>query len=98
MSLVIRGTPRAGEGVGMSQTLASKGEGSRDRRLMSEGEAARLLDCSEASLRRWRRQGRAPRCVKMARLVRYDPTDLEEFIERHKDRPAPRRGPHALCS
>lgn len=51
--------------------------------LLNEGEVAQLLQCTKSALRRWRREGRGPRFVRLGRLIRYSPTDLEEFIEQN---------------
>jgi predicted DNA-binding transcriptional regulator AlpA len=50
--------------------------------LLTENEASGRLKCTVAALRRWRRERRGPRYVKMGRLVRYSQKDLEDFIER----------------
>ena len=69
-----------------------------DQSLLNEGQAAKLLTCSVATLRRWRRQCRGPRYARLCRLVRYDQADLADFVEQHKDRPCPRRGRRTTCS
>ncbi len=51
--------------------------------LLNEGEVAQLLQCTKSALRRWRREGRGPRFVRLGRLIRYSPSDLEEFIEQN---------------
>jgi excisionase family DNA binding protein len=48
--------------------------------LITESEAATLLRISLTSLRRWRREGRAPVYRKLGRSVRYRRDDLEDFI------------------
>ncbi len=50
--------------------------------LLSETEVAQALGLSPATLRRWRWAGRGPRFAKIGRAVRYDPGELNEFIER----------------
>ena len=42
--------------------------------------AAHLLGISPSTLRRWRREGRGPRAIKLSRLVRYRLTDLKRFL------------------
>jgi hypothetical protein len=49
--------------------------------LLNEYEAAAMLSCSVAALRRWRLLGRGPRYVKIERLVRYRPEDLRAYVE-----------------
>ncbi len=52
--------------------------------LMREQEAARLLDHSVATLRKWRVKGGGPRYVKISRRsVRYRHLDLMDWIEHH---------------
>ena len=41
---------------------------------------ARLLQVSEATLRRWELAGFGPKPLRIARLVRYRMADLEEFL------------------
>lgn len=48
-------------------------------KLLTVKQAAELLGCSEAAIRKWVYQRRLPR-VKVGRLVRVRVTDLETFI------------------
>ncbi len=50
------------------------------RPLAKEQEAARVLDLSVKTLRRWRWAGKGPRFLKIGGAVRYDPADLEAFM------------------
>ncbi len=50
-------------------------------RLLTETEAASLLNLSIKTLRRWRWAGRGPRFLKLGAAVRYDPADLAAYIE-----------------
>ncbi len=49
--------------------------------LLTETEAAALLGLKVATLRRWRWAGKGPRFLKIGGAVRYDPADLEAFID-----------------
>lgn len=49
-------------------------------RLLTQGEAARVLRLSERTLERLRVSGNGPVYVKAGRLVRYRESDLEEWI------------------
>ena len=49
--------------------------------LINETEASRVLGLSVKTLRRWRWAGRGLRFVKIGSAVRYDPADLDAFIE-----------------
>ncbi len=49
--------------------------------LINETEAARILDLSVKTLRRWRWAGQGPRFVKVGTCVRYAVADLAAFIE-----------------
>ena len=51
------------------------------RPLLKEGEAAKLLNVEIATLRRWRWAGRGPWFIKIGAAVRYDPHELNAFIE-----------------
>jgi excisionase family DNA binding protein len=42
--------------------------------------AARALGVSVSTLRRWARDGNGPTVVKIGRLVRYRPADLDRFV------------------
>ena len=50
-------------------------------RLLTELEAAEILSVEPTTLRRWRWAGHPPRFLKIGAAVRYDPADLQEFIE-----------------
>ena len=52
--------------------------------LFDETKAASLLDIKVATLRRWRWSGDGPSFIKVGAAVRYDPTDLEEFVNRNR--------------
>ena len=52
------------------------------RLAVDEEAAARLMDVSAATLRRWRRQRKGPQWFKLSRLVRYRVRDLELFLAR----------------
>ena len=49
--------------------------------LLTENETAKALHCTRAALRRWRRERRGPRFVKLGRLIRYRQSDLETFVD-----------------
>ncbi len=49
--------------------------------LLKEDEVAQVLQCTQSALRRWRREDRGPRFVRVGRLIRYSKSDLEDFIE-----------------
>jgi hypothetical protein len=53
----------------------------RNRALVNETEAARILGISVKTAGRWRWAGKGPRFVKVGACVRYDLADLEAFIE-----------------
>ncbi len=57
--------------------------------LLTEGEVAEVLKCTKSALRRWRREGRGPRYVRVGRLIRYRQPDLELFIEKNAVRQNP---------
>ena len=49
--------------------------------LLHETETAKILSVKVSTLRRWRWAGQGPRFIKLGAAVRYDPSDLKEFIE-----------------
>jgi predicted DNA-binding transcriptional regulator AlpA len=52
--------------------------------LMNEQEAAAMVGCSVALLRKWRLFREGPSYVKIGRLVRYSQTDLNAFLDSHR--------------
>lgn len=56
--------------------------------LLNEHQAAKVMGCSVALLRKLRSVGEGPTIVKLGRLVRYPQADLVAFIEAKKKRAA----------
>lgn len=52
-------------------------------RLFNEHDAARVISCSVALMRKWRLFGEGPTYCKIGRLVRYRQADLDAFLEAH---------------
>ena len=52
--------------------------------LMNEHEVSRLLCLKVATLRRWRWAGTGPKFIKLGASVRYDPRDLEQYINERR--------------
>jgi hypothetical protein len=50
---------------------------------MTETELARRASVSIAVLRKWRREGKGPRFLKLGRLVRYLFGDVHAWMEEH---------------
>ncbi len=63
--------------------------------LVDEIEAARILDLSPLTLRRWRWAGKGPRFVKIGAAVRYDLADLTATIEAGRRNSTSDPGPEA---
>jgi excisionase family DNA binding protein len=55
--------------------------------LKDEREAANFLGVSVSGLRKWRNRGIGPRYCRFGRLIRYRLSDLNEWIEAHKNEP-----------
>ena len=51
------------------------------RRLLTEVELSKILNVAVATLRRWRWAGHPPRFLKIGAAVRYDPADIEAYVE-----------------
>ena len=51
------------------------------QKLITEHETAERLSIRVCTLRKWRWEGRGPRFVKIGAAVRYDPADVDAFIE-----------------
>ena len=54
--------------------------------LVGEREASGYLGLSTRTLQKWRLQGLGPRFVKLGRAVRYDPADLQEYLQASRRR------------
>lgn len=51
--------------------------------LLNEGQLARLWNISIRTLQKWRTTGDGPRFVKVGSLVRYRPSDIDDFVARN---------------
>jgi predicted site-specific integrase-resolvase len=49
-------------------------------RMLNETAVAEALAVSVAALRRWRREGRGPRFVRLERCVRYSEGDVKNYL------------------
>jgi predicted site-specific integrase-resolvase len=56
-----------------------------DPLVVDQATAARMLGVSVSTLRRWGREGRGPRVIRLSRLVRYRPSDLRRFLRATTD-------------
>lgn len=54
--------------------------------LVTEHEASVILGLSVRTLQKWRLQGNGPRFVKLGHAVRYDPAELEHYIDHARRR------------
>lgn len=52
--------------------------------LFNEHDAARVISCSVALLRKWRLFDQGPAYCKIGRLVRYRQEDLNSFLDSHR--------------
>lgn len=57
---------------------------SRDSSLFNEKEAAKYLNLSVKTLQYWRVAGDGPIFIKLGRLVRYENSALENFIQKNR--------------
>ncbi len=48
--------------------------------LLNQGQAAAILGLRPKTLEIWRHRGGGPRFVKIGRLARYRPSDLDDYI------------------
>lgn len=49
--------------------------------VLTEREASERLGLSVRTLQKWRLLGRGPRYLKLGQAVRYDPDDLDAFLQ-----------------
>jgi hypothetical protein len=52
--------------------------------LFNERDAAKVISCSVALLRKWRLFDEGPAYCKIGRLVRYRQKDLDAFLDQHR--------------
>jgi hypothetical protein len=50
-------------------------------RLLTERDASQWLGLSVRTLQKWRLQGDGPRFLKLDHAVRYDPADLQVYVD-----------------
>lgn len=55
--------------------------------LLDTAEAAKRLDVKPQTLKDWRHAGRGPRYIKLGRSVRYDPADIDAYVDAHRVTP-----------
>jgi predicted DNA-binding transcriptional regulator AlpA len=55
-----------------------------DSIVLNERQAASVLGCSVALMRKWRLFGAGPLYCKIGRLVRYRQADIDSFLEAHR--------------
>jgi len=51
---------------------------------LTEADAAHYIGMSRAYLRAGRQHGRGPAYVRLGRAIRYRPSDLDRFLDRHR--------------
>ena len=54
---------------------------------LTEIEAAARLGLKVATLRAWRNQGRGPAYLRLGRAIRYLSTDIDDFLQSHRQVP-----------
>jgi len=54
--------------------------------LLTEAQAAEILNCTPRALQRWRGVGEGPIFIKVGRLCRYRRSDLEAYIQENTRR------------
>lgn len=60
------------------------------KKLISTKEAAEMLGTTEGTLKSWRSRETGPKWVKLGASVRYDVTDLLDYIKRNTHVPSVR--------
>ncbi len=55
-----------------------------DSNVLNERQAANVLGCSVALMRKWRLFGDGPSYLKIGRLIRYRQADIDSFLEAHR--------------
>lgn len=62
-----------------------------DLKMFDERGAAEMIGCSVALMRKWRLFNEGPAYVKVGRLVRYRPTDIDSFLNANRVETGPGR-------
>ena len=62
-------------------TMTEHDANHRTQRLLKEDEVAMILNMEVSTLRRWRWAGKPPPFIKVGAAVRYDPADIDAFVE-----------------
>lgn len=52
-----------------------------DSIVLNERQAANMLGCSVALMRKWRRLGQGPSYRRLGRLIRYTQADIQAFLD-----------------
>ncbi len=66
--------------------------------LLTERDASQRLGLSVRTLQKWRLQGNGPPFLKLGGAVRYDPEDLEQYVEAARRRSTSDPGAPARAS
>lgn len=59
-----------------------------DRNLLNEKQAAERLGVAVKTMQQWRHFGRGPKYVKVGRLAKYQPSDIDAYIKSRTVNPA----------
>ena len=51
--------------------------------LLKEAEAAKRVNVSISTFRRWRYEGIGPKFIRIGGILRYRQSDVDEFIQKH---------------
>lgn len=62
---------------------ALEGLAKESQKIMDEDAAAEYLSVSSGTLRIWRSKGRGPKYRKIGRMIRYDKSDLDVWLNSH---------------
>jgi hypothetical protein len=70
---------------GLYQKMQAQPDGAMNEPLLKEQEAARLLNVNRHVLRDARYRDEI-NCIRIGRAVRYEPSEIEEFKQRNRNR------------
>jgi helix-turn-helix protein len=64
-----------------------------EEELLSDEELAAILEVAPKTPAQWRHRGVGPRYIKYGRIVRYRPSDVREYVNKHVVEPSPKLRP-----
>ena len=68
-----------------------------EEELLSDEELAAILEVAPKTPAQWRHRGVGPQYIKYGRIVRYRPSDVREYVNKHVVEPSRRKAAEAAA-